>query len=269
MKQSRIEKIKFSSKALNKEMAMWVYLPSCYDSNQEPLPVLYFLHGRSGNEEIMLQLDLRAKADRMIEEEKIQPMIIVCPRLDNSRGLNSSDICREVKELEGSDRMIHLGRYEDYFMDEVIPLVDSRFCTINDRSGRYIGGISVGGYIALHSTLRHDQMFSKVGGHMPALELVLEEDAKPYFKDMDMWRVYDPIHIAKEKNITKDLKVYLDAGNQDEGEFYKGCRILEQILREKNIWVENHIFSGHHNLEYIQSNLEGYLKFYGNLLSKK
>ena len=58
-------------------------------------------------------------------------------------------------------------------MKEVIPLTDKTFNTIKDRKGRYIGGISAGGYIALHNTFRHQNMFSKVGGHMPALELKL------------------------------------------------------------------------------------------------
>ena len=43
-----------------------------------------------------------------------------------------------------------------------------------------------------------------------------------------MWEKYDPITIAKNNEISKELKVYLDAGNQDEGHFMKDvkfCRI--------------------------------------------
>ena len=49
MSQSKIENLNFKSNILGKEMKVSVYLPEGYD-NLTPLPVLYFLHGRSGNE---------------------------------------------------------------------------------------------------------------------------------------------------------------------------------------------------------------------------
>lgn len=261
MGQSEIKKMNFHSKILEKNMSMSVYLP---DDHNKALPVLYFLHGRSGNEDLLLQLNFRDKLDQMIEQKRIKPIIVVCPRLDNSRGLNSSLVTKEIKEVGDSGRIINLGMYEDYFIKEVIPLVDKEFNTIGVKKGRYIGGISAGGYIALHQAFRHMTLFSKVGGHMPALELTLEEDAKAYFEELAVWEEYDPLTIVKNIKVAKDLRVYLDAGDQDEGEFYKGCKILYQALTEQGIMCQNHIYPGHHCGEYIQSNLERYLEFYGN-----
>ena len=262
MKKSKVEKINFYSNILRKEMAVSVYLPEVHNDST-PLPVLYFLHGRSGNENILLELGIDTKADEMINRRKIKPMIIICPRYENSRGLNSSLICKEVPDPGNSNRVIKLGMYEDYFIKEIIPLTDKTFNTIKDRKGRYIGGISAGGYAALHNALRHQSMFSKVGGHMPALELKLENEDKPYFKDMDMWEKYDPIYIARNSSISPDIDIYLDAGDKDEGCFYEGCSILYKILMEKGISSQNHLFSGNHSAEYIKSNIEKYLKFYG------
>ncbi len=262
MVKSKVEKVSFYSKVLGKEMAILVYLPECYNS-LTPLPVLYFLHGRSGSENLMLEMDINTKADEMIKKMEIKPMIIVCPRIENSRGLNSSLICKEVPDPGDNNRSINLGMYEDYFMKEIVPLTDKTFNTIKDRKGRYIGGISAGGYVALHNTFRHQLMFSKVGGHMPALELKLEDEDKPYFKDMGVWEKYDPIYIARNNNISSDLDVYLDAGDKDEGGFYEGCSILHKILKGKGISSQNHVFTGNHSAEYIQSNIEKYLKFYG------
>lgn len=267
MNKSKVERVTFYSNILGKEMSMLVYLPVAY-SSLTPLPVLYFLHGRSGCEDIMFQLNINTKADRMIKDEEIKPMIIVCPRTENSRGLNSSLICKEVHDHENNNRIINLGMYEDYFMEEIIPLTDKTFNTIKDRKGRYIGGASAGGYVALHNSLRHQHMFSKVGGHMPALELELADEDKSYYKDMDMWRKYDPIYIAKNNNISSDMDVYLDAGDKDEGRFYKGCLILHKILKGKGINSQNHVFFGNHSAEYIKSNIEKYLKFYGCQLHK-
>lgn len=190
-------------------------------------------------------------------------MIIVCPRIENSRGVNSSLICKEVPNPEDNNRITNLGMYEDYFIKEIIPLTDKTFNTIKNRKGRYIGGASAGGYVALHNIFRHQDMFSKVGGHMPALELKLEEDAKLYYKNIGAWEKYDPIYIVKNNNISSSIDIYLDAGDKDEGEFYEGCSILHKVLKEKGIKSQNNIFPGHHNVEYIKSNIEKYLKFYG------
>ncbi|MCB2361644.1 alpha/beta hydrolase [Clostridium estertheticum] len=262
MIKSKVEKVNFYSDVLDKEMSMSVYLPELYN-NSTPLPVLYFLHGRSGNENIMFEMDINTKADRMIKDGEIKPLIIVCPRIENSRGVNSSLICKEAPNPLDNNRIINLGMYEDYFIKEIVPLTDKTFNTIKDRNGRYIGGASAGGYAALHNTFRHQHMFSKVGGHMPALELKLEEEDKPYFKDMGVWEKYDPIYIARKNNISFDIDVYLDAGDKDEGRFYEGCSTLHKILKEKGINSQNHVFLGNHSAEYIQSNIEKYLKFYG------
>lgn len=262
MNNSKVKKVNFYSNVLDKEMPMMVYLPEDYNSIT-PLPVLYFLHGRSGNENTMFDVDINKKADQMIKNQQIIPMIIVCSRLENSRGLNSSLSCREVFDGENSNRIINLGMYEDYFIKEILPFIDKTYNTIKDRKGRYVGGASAGGYIALHNAFRHQHLFSKVGGHMPALELKLEEEDKPYFSDMVSWEKYDPINIARNGNISPDIDVYLDAGDKDEGRFYEGCSILHKILKENGINSQNHVFPGNHSVNYIQSNIENYLKFYG------
>ena len=57
-------------------MRINVYLPKGYEENNNPLPVLYFLHGRSGNENIIFDLNMKGIADEMIESGKIKPLII-------------------------------------------------------------------------------------------------------------------------------------------------------------------------------------------------
>jgi len=241
----------FHSTILGKDMGSLIYLPESY-STLGSLPVLYFLHGRSGDENIMFEAEIKDKADLLINMGEINPMIIVCPRIGNSRGLNSATECSEVINSEG--RIYHVGMYEDYLIKELIPFVDNSFNTIPDKKGRYIGGASAGGYAALHNALRHQEMFCKVGGHMPAIELTLEEEDRPHFSSRDLWEKYE--------DINANIQVYLDAGDKDEGRFYEGCSVLNKILHEKGISVQNHLFQGHHNVEYIKANIETYLKFY-------
>ncbi|MDF2987938.1 MAG: esterase [Eubacterium sp.] len=263
MKKSRIETVTIQSQCLGKEMKAQVYLPKSYNTS-ERFPVLYFLHGRNGNENILFEVELNKAADKMIDQEKIKPIIIVCPRIENSHGMNSSTITKEIPDPCDSNRKIHFGMYEDYIVKEVVSAIDSSFSTIADRSGRYIGGVSGGGYAALHNAFRHQDIFSKVGGHMPAIELELEEEDKPYYSSQDIWEKYDSIHIANSQDIL-DTDVYLDCGDNDEARFYRGCSILHEILKSKGISSQNHIYHGNHNLEYVKSNIEKYLDFYAKL----
>lgn len=58
----RIEKVVIQSTSLNKEMSMLVYLPGRYDEGGS-FPTLYFLHGRSGNENLLTDIGLNLVAD--------------------------------------------------------------------------------------------------------------------------------------------------------------------------------------------------------------
>ena len=253
-----IHKIKMYSNALKKDMNIAIYVPENYQDVN--LPVLYFLHGRSGNEEILEQLKINEITSKLIKEKKINPMIIVCPNIDNSRGINSAN---EYKEIQGKYGIVNLGLYEDYLIKEVIPFIDKNYKTISNKENRYIGGISSGGYIALHNGLRHQDLFSKIGGHMPAIDLSYMDEDECYFENEEIWNKYDPINIAKNNDI-HNIKIYLDDGNEDEGKFFVACEKLYNILKEKKVDVEYNKFKGHHNVEYILSNLEKYLKFYNS-----
>ena len=247
---------KVESRFLGKMMNLSVYCPDGYEKTA--LPVLFFLHGRTGDERMLQQLGMDAAADALIKAGEIKPLRIVCPNLDNSRGINSAE---HYRELRGKHGVVHKGRYEDYLLDELIPFVESTFPAIMDRSARYIGGISSGGYTALSIGLRHPERFSKVGGHMPAVDLSYAEEDECYFENEAMWLQYDPIAIAAHSAF-KNLHVFLDDGKDDEGQFYRACEKLFWILQRNGADVQYHLFEGHHNEEYVLSNLDSYLRFY-------
>ena len=121
------------------------------------------MHGRSGDESIIHALDIQTVADRMIADGRMKPMLIVCPRMEDALGL---------------------GAFEDYFFNEVMPIVEKQYKT----SVRRIGGVSAGGFIALNYAFRHPYLFERVGGHMPAIEDVLDDDDLHYFGTSEQWK---------------------------------------------------------------------------------
>ncbi len=255
---SYIEK-SLESIILGKTMNLSVYCPDGYESTD--LPVLYFLHGRTGDEQFLQQTGMDITADVLLKAGEIKPLLIVCPNMDNSRGINSSD---HYQEVAGKAGMVHKGRYEDYLIEEIISFVDRHFHTVRDRRGRYIGGVSSGGYTALHIGLRHQELFSRIGGHMPAVDLSFAEEDECYFADEAMWLKYDPVSIAEHMAFDDDMKVFLDDGLEDTGEFYRACEKLFLVLKEKGVDVQNHLFEGGHDRAYILSHLNIWLRFYGN-----
>jgi enterochelin esterase-like enzyme len=74
MNGSRIDTIEIQSSALEKTMAMKVYVPA---NGNEGMPVLYLMHGRSGDENMMNVLGMQSAADKMIASGAIRPMVVV------------------------------------------------------------------------------------------------------------------------------------------------------------------------------------------------
>ena len=169
MNESRIDTIEIQSRALEKTMAMKVYVPA---NGNEGMTVLYLMHGRSGDENMMNVLNIPSAADKMIATGAIQPMVIVCPRMDDALGLDA---------------------YESYFFDEIIPLIDRRYHT----GVRHIGGFSAGGYIALRYALLHPSVF--LDDHMVVgtsamiqteLDCIVNQYTDQFCNPMVMWGKY-------------------------------------------------------------------------------
>ena len=77
MIKSRIDTIEIQSRTLGKTMAVTIYVPTNFC---EGLPVLYFMHGRSGDESIIHALDIQTVADRMIADGRMKPNANCLPK---------------------------------------------------------------------------------------------------------------------------------------------------------------------------------------------
>jgi len=161
LNESQVNKVTFYSKAVKNDMRFNIYLPKGYNRKAK-YPVLYLIHGYTDNEDRWIpNLNLKAAADKLIDEDKITPLIIVMPQINNSFGINTDKIMNMSLKFSA-------GLYEDYLYKELIPYIDKNYHTLKNKRARYIGGLSMGGFAALHLAFRHPDMFSKVGGHSPA-----------------------------------------------------------------------------------------------------
>ncbi|KNY25185.1 alpha/beta hydrolase [Pseudobacteroides cellulosolvens] len=241
-----------NSKILDGNLNITVYLPSGYGNGQK-YPVLYALHGASGSEWSWFD-DLNADscADRLISQNRIKPMIIVCTKTLNSLTLTDSS---------GQNRESDL--FEKYVCQELVPYIDSQYDTINSSKSRYIGGVSMGGFIALQIGLHHPQIFGKVGGHSPASWIYDYSESS-----FDSWLYsgksgnssMDSVKFAREKELS-DIKVFLDCGENDYG-IVDDTKKIHEALIKRGINSTCIISKGDHSSEYWETNMEKYLEFY-------
>lgn len=257
-------KVKFYSESLQKSMSMNVYLPPNYDE-QDKYPVLYLLHSYKTNENQWFDtLKIAEKADALIAAGRIEPLIIVAPRIDNSFGVNSSELpgYEEGSGNPGDDGVLHTGKYEDYITKDVISYVDTHFNTSKSRNSRYIGGTSMGAFASLHIGFRHPDLYSKVGGHSPALFVgdMWAPLEKLLYPTPEVRKENDPLLLAASKKLNK-LKIYLDMGDQDS---FKDAttKLKDTLSGVKTKSLDFHINKGGHDDAYWSSQIDNYLLFY-------
>jgi enterochelin esterase-like enzyme len=255
---NKVKVINFKSKLLNKNMRIDVYLPKGY-SNKIKYPVLYILPGGRGNEKSLIAgLNIDKTAESLIKANKIKPLIIVSPEIDNSLGLNSSANYRSIT-IDGNS--IQIGRYEDYISKELVDYIDFKYSTIRSRKGRFISGISTGGYVALRTAFIHPYEYGKVEGISPDLAQQFSSKVitNLYFPDIKAKESGNILNLAKSCSFS-DLDVYLDCENTDS--LYKDCSKLYNILQKKGIKSEYHVNHGNHSNTYWKSNIDKYLLFF-------
>lgn len=124
----------FYSESRDEMIEFIIFTPPGYETSTERYPVLYFLHGISGNHFLYWGAitqsvpeangDAGAWISKLIEEGEIPPMIIVTP--DDTDG--------QWGEIN-----------ENMITEELIHHIDTNWRTIPNRTGRAIEGFSMGG----------------------------------------------------------------------------------------------------------------------------
>lgn len=253
LEQSEIIKLTMESKYLDKKVPYIVYLPKGYGDGTE-YPVWYGLHGFSMNETMWVNNGIAELADELIDSGEIEPLIMVFPFVKDAS-------LKEIEDDFKDDGKLDERNVDKFISAELIPYIDSQYFAVTSQDGRYIGGFSMGGMMALRIAFHHTDLFSKVGGYSAG---VLSNDFSD--KQLEKWLfpndntgdIDDVAAFAKEKGFT-NLNIYLDAGNVNDP-FTVGLQSLYEALQLRNINSEFVIFDGGHSLQ--TSLFEDYLKFY-------
>ena len=275
--QSRIDCDALNSRILKHPVHYCVYLPAGYDAGtaQHPAqtyPVLYFLHGLGDNERTLFNSGGWTLLDDLRRQHKMGEFLIVAPEGGRTFYINSAD---------GS------VRYSDFFLQEFMPLIETKYRISKDRNNRAISGISMGGYGALRFAFAHPEMFSAVSAQSAALITTSPQEldsaarsGAPLGKTLAVvfgdpievrhWKDNSPFVLA-HRNIpgVRKLAIYFNCGRDDNYGFEKGAAALHEQLQKEGVKHEYHAYPGDHSLSYFLDHFTEVMEFHSRAFGLK
>lgn len=270
--QSRIDCSALESKILKRPVRYCVYIPSGFDAGAKEhparrYPVVYFLHGLGDNEQTLFNSGGWTLLDDLRKQHKMGDFLIVAPEGRRSFYINSAD---------------GTVRYSDFFLQEFMPQIESKYRIRGGRADRAISGISMGGYGALRFAFAHPQLFSAVSAQSAALmnQSPQQIDAAsqsgaplmgvlgPVFGmpiNVRHWNENDPLLLAKKNaEALRRMAIYFNCGQDDNYGFEKGAAVLDEELRIEHVKHESHAYPGDHSIAYFLSHFAEVMEFHSH-----
>ncbi|KAF2078957.1 alpha/beta hydrolase [Flavobacterium sharifuzzamanii] len=249
-KAAKVDTLQVFSPSMQKNIKTCVVVPDNYKKSKKAFPVVYLLHGYSGNYRSW------AKDFKELGKQVDQYGFIVVGVDGNySSWYFDSPIDPSFK-------------YETYVVKELVPFIDKQYRTIADRKARAISGLSMGGHGALYLSFKHQDVFGAAGSMSGGV------DFRPFPENWDIKKRLGSITEFPENwnkntvtnmlDLVKDnkLKLIIDCGVDDF--FMKVNRELHAKMLDLKI---NHDYierPGEHNLKYWENSLKYQLLFFYN-----
>ena len=261
-----LESLRLNSSLLNRAVKYSVYLPPDYYVTNRRYPVVYLLHGYSDDETGWVQFGEADRiADAGIESGEIPPMIIVMP---------DAEVTWYMNDYQAKTR------YEDMFMQEFIPHIDSTLRTRTNRAYRAVSGLSMGGHGSLLYAMHRPDLFGNCAALSAAVftdESITGMDTTNYNRRFafllgpgvgqerltNHWKRNSPLTLAKSapEGDLKRVRWWLDCGDDD---FLTNANALLHIaFNDRKVPHEYRVRDGAHTWSYWRTGLPDALKFIG------
>ncbi|WP_165226544.1 alpha/beta hydrolase [Aquisphaera insulae] len=148
--------VNYFSKSLGRHRRMHVYTPPGYEAGDAKYPVFYLLHGAFDCDDSWGTIGRAGLIlDNLIAAGKARPMVVIMPAGHTGPfrfGPPGDDSFQK-----------QMQEFEDDFVKDIKPLVESRYRVLGDRANRAIAGLSMGGAQTLNIAGGHLDEFGYVG----------------------------------------------------------------------------------------------------------
>lgn len=230
-----VQQVTYSSAITGREMVYSLYTPPCYAHDTTRFyPAVYLLHGSNAEDNHWLRLGLKPYLDRAIMQGEMPPLVVVMPF--------GAWLANE-NWFEGR------VTWENVFLTELMPHVESNTRIIATRTTRAIGGISRGGFWAYSIGMRHPELFGAVGGH------------SAFFDPEHRPEAYNPLYLAADAEGLAEMRFWLDRGGADYAWMYFD-QMHDALLRAGVPHTYTVHPAGEHNNLYWTRYLPDYMQFY-------
>lgn len=249
-KAAKIDTLQVFSAAMNKNIKTCVITPDSYKKSNKKFPVVYLLHGFSGNYATWV------KSFKQVGEQV------------DKYGFIAIGVDGNFSSWYFDSPIDPAFKYETYVVNELVPFIDKKYKTIASREGRAISGLSMGGHGALYLSFKHQDIFGAAGSMSGGV------DIRPFPENWDIKKRLGSITefpenwekntITNMLDLVKDnkLKLIIDCGVDD---FFMD---VNRELHKKMLALKiNHDYierPGQHNIEYWENSLKFQLLFFDN-----
>lgn len=242
-----VEHCLMSSEILGTNKEFSIYLPAGYEDGSQRYPVLYLLHPGGGTHEIWISMgQLPQIADDAIRSGMSLPMIIVIP---DGSGEGEYHLGKHMGFFSVPD-----WDYEAYFHKELIPLIDSSYRTIDNKSHRAITGVSMGGEAAIAYAQKYSDYYgtscaiSGLLGHPERSKL--SQTDKDYANSLSANNPSLFVENSTPEDVEKlrSVRWYTDCGDNDY--VYEGNIQFFLAMKNKGIALDYRMRSGVHGWYY-------------------
>lgn len=199
-----------------------LYVPPML-SDGEKYPVLYLLHGASGDENTWVR-DMNADAilDNLYAEKKLAPMLVVMP---SSLSVTARAEAGESRDAKARASMA----FGEVLVRDLVPFVEAKYPALAGREHRALAGLSMGAGTALSTGLARSDTFAWIGAFSGAGRRWAEPREK--------------LHL-----------LWLSVGDQD-SMMIGGVTAAQAFFTEKNVPHEFRIHAGGHEPKVWRSDL--------------
>jgi S-formylglutathione hydrolase FrmB len=248
----KVEMLKVYSTSMQKEIPCTVITPDSYKTSQGKYPVVYLLHGRSGN--FTSWLSISPGLEKYVDQYQI---IVVCPDGGDYSWYLDSPVLKDF-------------RYETFTSNELISYVDKNYRTVADKNHRAIAGLSMGGHGAVYLAIKHLDIFGAAASISGGLDMrAFDSSMRMVLNDIkdepETWNKHTVFCLVDSLK-GKELALSIDCGVNDG--FIAVNRNVHQKLLELKIDHEYTERPGGHTGAYWGNSLTYQLLFFNKFFNK-
>jgi len=197
----------------------YLYTPSNYSCSQMRYPLLYLLHGASSNgTDWIVSGTIQDNLDYGIANQLYTPMMVVLPVFPKSWYVDSGYMKAETTFIK--NLWTHV---EVTYANRLVPANSNSTGSV--MRGRFIGGVSMGGYGSLRFMMLYPQLFASVFTLSPAVYMqpppISTAYTQPPFQtngtfDISKWKSYNYPVLINNYYAKNDLRpIFITSGDKD------------------------------------------------------